>query len=511
MVSGASLATDTLVKVVVQITDTSLDPQQRADEVHDLHRELQTLSELQGVRIGILERVTDEGTLQFGVRFAVGGEQVRAALDQLCNRLDVAPVELLVTLYIDAMTLQVKTQDAEELAATIQAAELLVPPRRTFLAKAETYARSYGEFSPAEVANLEWIRQQLDLPPEEADRLVAKALGPYRSLQAKRQRYREVLVEELSRQYPPTDASRETLKEYAVNLKLPPAEETAIFEEAVQKIQADAEVKRTQQQAEAVTTLQLENTRLQSELSQRARLEKQALLEQYRAEYSRAIATSLYPLQYDQGRLEQARLIWQISDNDAKAIEQAETALLYGDISSAAGGDYSRLRELLWQGKWQEADRETERSLLKVFNLTQQAVANQAALEDVHLINTDSLEQIPCIDLRTIDQLWRLHSENHFGFQVQAQLFEELERQPQAFLAAVGWREGRSLSSGNLFKTAPTYSNLVFSREAPAGHLPTWRWCCPSLEGGYEISDALVEAFLTRLIAVCHILEQPAA
>lgn len=86
MVSGASLATDTLVKVVIQITDTSLNPQQRADEVHDLHQELQALSDLQGARIGILERVTDEGTLQFGVRFAVSGEQVRAALNQLCDR-----------------------------------------------------------------------------------------------------------------------------------------------------------------------------------------------------------------------------------------------------------------------------------------------------------------------------------------------------------------------------------------------------------------------------------------
>ncbi|MBD0334300.1 MAG: GUN4 domain-containing protein [Cyanobacteria bacterium Co-bin13] len=511
MVSGAPLATNTLVKVVVQITDTDLDPKERAEEAQSIHGDLQRASEMQGVRMGFLERVTNEGTLQFGVRFTVGGEQVRGVLEELCDRIEDRPVEVLVTLYIDAMTLQVKTRDAEELAATIQAAELLVPPRRTFLAKAETYARSYGEFSPAEIANLEWMRQQLDIPGPEAERLVAKALGPYRTRQAKQQRYREVLVEELGRQFPPTDESRETLKEYAVNLKLPAADELAIFEEVVRKIQGDAEVKLSEKDSAAVTTLLQENTRLQAELQQQQAADRQATLENYRTEFAKTIETSLYPLQYDQGRLEQARLIWNIPAEEAKAIEQAETARRYGGIQSAVGADYSRLRELLWQGKWQEADRETERALLKAFNLVGQASNANQPLQDVRIVDHATLEQLPCVDLLTIDQLWRRYSDSRFGFRAQAQIFEEVAAQPQEFLRAVGWSEGLSLGNTSLIQSSQPYNRLQFSREAPEGHLPTWRWCCPSLEGGYVVDENIVDAFLSRLINACQILQSAAS
>ncbi|HEY9735977.1 MAG TPA: hypothetical protein V6D06_06830, partial [Trichocoleus sp.] len=268
MVSGASLTTAALVKVVIQVTDTDLTPKEQAAEVQGLYENLQAVSEMQGIRINFLERVSDEGNLQFGVRFTLAGEQVRAALSELCDRIEAQPVEVLVTLYIDAMTLQVKTRDVEELAATTQAAELLLPPRRTFLAKAETYARSYGEFSPAEIANLEWIRQQLDIPVEEAALLLSRALGPYRSRQDKQRRYREVLLDEFNRQFPPTDESRETLKEYAANLRLPPEDAAAIYEEVLNKIQDDAEEKRRQEQAEQITRLQIEKTRLEDQLEQ---------------------------------------------------------------------------------------------------------------------------------------------------------------------------------------------------------------------------------------------------
>ncbi|MBD0267537.1 MAG: GUN4 domain-containing protein [Cyanobacteria bacterium Co-bin8] len=501
------MTTNTLVKVVVQITDTDLDPKERAEEVQFLHEELQHASEMQGVRVGFLERVTNEGTLQFGVRFNIGGEQLRAVLEGLCDRIEAHPVEVLVTLYIDAMTLQVKTRDSEELAATIQAAELLVPPRRTFLAKAETYARTYGEFSPAEIANLEWIRQQLDIPPPEAERLLAKALGPYRTRQAKQQRYREVLVEELGRQFPPTNESREILKEYAVNLKLPAEDELAIFEEVLYKIQSDADVKRSEKETEAVNTLMQENTRLQAELQEQAVADRQATVEHYRIEFAKAIETTLYPLQYDQGRLEQARIIWNIPAEEARAIEQAEIARRYGSIQSAVGADYSRLRELLWQGKWQEADRETERALLKAFNLVGQTGSANQPLQDVRIVDHTTLEQLPCLDLLTVDQLWRRYSDNRFGFKVQAQIFEEVQAQSQEFLRAVGWSEGFSLGNTPLIQSSQPYNQLQFSREAPEGHLPTWRWCCSSLEGGYVIDEIIVDTFLSRLINACQILQ----
>ncbi|HEY9737591.1 MAG TPA: GUN4 domain-containing protein, partial [Trichocoleus sp.] len=219
-------------------------------------------------------------------------------------------------------------------------------------------------------------------------------------------------------------------------------------------------------------------------------------------------ATSLYPLQFDQGRLEQARRIWEISPEEAQAIEREETAILYGDIQSAIGADYSRLRELLWQGDWLEADRETERALLRAFSLGQRALSADPSLQDVRLIDQWTLEQLPCLDLITIDQLWSLHSEEHFGFKVQAQIFEELQRQPHDFLRAVGWAEGLSVGNTPIFKSTRSYSDLDFSRQAPDGHLPTWRWCCPSLEGGYVVEDVFIDAFMSRLINTCQLLGQ---
>lgn len=506
MASGASLATDTQVKAVIQITEPNLDPQERATEVQRLYTELQSLTELQGIRINFLDRVTDEGKVQFGLRLGLRGEYVRVALEELCDRIEANPTEILLTLYIDTMTLQVKTRNWEELAATIQAAELLVPPRRTFLAKAENYARSYSEFSPVEVANLELLRQQLDIPQEEADLLIARAVGSLRSLPEKRRRYREVLVEELGRQFPLSEGSRMTLKEYAANLKLPAEEEINLYEAEIQKIQAEAEARRQQQQSQIEQTLLQEKTRLQSELQQKSTADKQVFLENYRQEFRTAIATSPYPLQYDQGRLEQARRIWNLSPEEVSALELAETANLYGDVQSAVGVDYTRLREVLWQQEWAEADRETERTLLKAFNLNQQAGTPAQPLDNVRIIDQETLVQLPRQDLITIDRLWNLHSKNHFGFTVQAQIYEDVGRQAREFLNVVDWPVGSGQGKTRLFRSTRPYSELQFNLDAPPGHLPTWRWCCASLEGGYSIDEALVEAFFIHLIDICHIL-----
>ncbi|HEY9763161.1 MAG TPA: GUN4 domain-containing protein [Trichocoleus sp.] len=506
MVSGASLATDTQVKAIIKITEPNLEPHERADAVQRLFTELQSLSELQGVRINLLDRVTDDGTVQFGLRLDFRGEYVRIALEELCDRIEANPTEILLTLYIDTMTLQVKTRDWEELAATMQAAELLVPPRRTFLAKAEHYARSYSEFSPVEVANLELLRQQLNIPQEEADLLIARAVGPLRSLPEKRRRYREVLVEELGRQFPLSEGSRMTLKEYAANLKLPPDEEISLYEAEIQKIQAEAEARRKQQQSEVEKTLIQAKTELETKLQQQTAADKQVFLENYRKEYRTAIATTPYPLQYDQGRLEQARRIWDLSPEEVSRIELEETANLYGDIRSAVGVDYTRLREMLWQKEWAEADRETERVLLKAFNLNQQAGASQP-LDNVRIIDRETLIQLPRQDLITIDRLWNLHSKNHFGFTVQAQIYDDLGRQPREFLSTVGWPVGAGIGNARLFRSTRPYSELQFNLDAPPGHLPTWRWCCASLEGGYSIDEEFIEAFFIHLIEICHILQ----
>ena len=132
-----------------------------------------------------------------------------------------------------------------------------------------------------------------------------------------------------------------------------------------------------------------------------------------------------------------------------------ETALV-----SAVGMDYINLRNLLAAKKWQEADAETAIVMLKV-----------AGREKEGWLNTESIDNFPCEDLRTIDQLWVKYSNGRFGFSVQKRIYQSLGRTSkydqkvwEAFGDRVGWRKKNSW----LY-----YNDLTFSEKAPEAHLPT--------------------------------------
>ncbi|MDY6939370.1 MAG: serine/threonine-protein kinase [Cyanobacteriota bacterium] len=122
--------------------------------------------------------------------------------------------------------------------------------------------------------------------------------------------------------------------------------------------------------------------------------------------------------------------------------------------SSAVGMDYSRLRDLLVQGKWQEADRETDAILLQVRD---RQADGKMTVEDAR--------KFPCRDLRTLDRLWLEHSGGRFGFSVQNRLWRSVEKDYDRFGDRVGWRSGG---------TWLPYSELKFEATAPEGHLPSW-------------------------------------
>ena len=73
-------------------------------------------------------------------------------------------------------------------------------------------------------------------------------------------------------------------------------------------------------------------------------------------------------------------------------------------LKSARGVDYTRLRDLLVAGKWKEADEETRKVMLKA-----------ARREKELYFDEESIENFPCDDLRTIDQLWVKYSQGHLG------------------------------------------------------------------------------------------------
>ncbi|MCC3404845.1 MAG: GUN4 domain-containing protein [Microcoleus sp. PH2017_10_PVI_O_A] len=126
-------------------------------------------------------------------------------------------------------------------------------------------------------------------------------------------------------------------------------------------------------------------------------------------------------------------------------------------LKSALGVDYTRLRDLLATGEWKEADRETLNVMLKA-----------ARREKEGYFNKESIDNFPCDDLRTIDQLWVKYSQGRFGFSVQKKIWLEVggkvDWETECKLGdRVGWRKG-----GSWLDT----KNLTYNKQAPVGHLP---------------------------------------
>jgi len=128
-------------------------------------------------------------------------------------------------------------------------------------------------------------------------------------------------------------------------------------------------------------------------------------------------------------------------------------------LISAVGMDYTNLRNYLATKKWREADEETGRVMLKV-----------AGREKEGWLNTENIDNFPCEDLRTIDQLWVKYSNGHFGFSVQKRIYQSLRGTRELdvevwekFGDQVGWRKNNRWTD---------YNDLTFSELAPKAHLP---------------------------------------
>ena len=468
---------------LIKFIEPELRPEDIESETQYLQEDLLDLSGMRQTRFHVLTARQNQVRFKEGLQFQTSPDRLRAILRRLCDRLDDHPLETLILIYYGQVRLQIQTHKAEELASIVAAAEDLLPPDSIYLAKAETYVRTRGELSPAEEANLELLAQQLALTPEEASGLKATAMGPFKSLTEKRQRFLEVMTVELTHQYPPNQETQQVLYELAEHLRLPKQEADSLYQDYLREIQANVEAKRQQEEAEAKAARKQAAEQDQREREQLAKDEHQHQAEQYRDLFRQAIQHNLYPLAFDQGRLEQTRRLWQISADTASQIEEEVRSELYGSIQSASSINYTRLRQLLWSRAWREADRETENVLLKALS------------EDMEPLDRDAVMRLPCVDLFTIDQLWSRYSNGKFGFQAQYQIFQDAERRPIDFERLLEWRNNPFNPQGDL----KPYKFLNFHLDAPKGHLPTWRWCCSSLEGGYDVSESIVEAFFLHL------------
>ncbi len=157
----------------------------------------------------------------------------------------------------------------------------------------------------------------------------------------------------------------------------------------------------------------------------------------------------------------------------------------HGTSLQTSNMDYRKLRDYLAQGKWKEADEETRRVMLAV-----------AKRENEGWLDVEDIDNFPCEDLRTIDQLWVKYSDGKFGFSVQKRIYQGFggtreynEEIWEKFGDKVGWRKGekeRVESRGIWEKLRNTwsdvwsqpvgswlyYQNITFDKKAPEGHLP---------------------------------------
>ena len=146
-----------------------------------------------------------------------------------------------------------------------------------------------------------------------------------------------------------------------------------------------------------------------------------------------------------------------LAEPEPEEVEEPITKPDEVKLRSERGVDYTKLRNLLAAGEWKEADQETAKVMC-------QAVV----LESERELRVEDIDNCPCEDLRTINQLWLHYSKGKFGFSVQKEIYDSQKGQIDGdwskFCERVGWRKRRTWLS---------YSDLTFNVEkAPKAHLP---------------------------------------
>jgi GUN4-like/ARM-like repeat domain, GUN4-N terminal len=124
-------------------------------------------------------------------------------------------------------------------------------------------------------------------------------------------------------------------------------------------------------------------------------------------------------------------------------------------LQSSMSVDYTQLQQLLAQQDFQAADKLTTEKLCEL--------AGADAVKRKWIYFTE-VEQLPTIDLHTIDALWLLHSEGKFGFSIQREMWVGMNKNWDKFWPKIGWKEG------NNWTRYP--GSFTWNLTAPRGHLP---------------------------------------
>ena len=155
--------------------------------------------------------------------------------------------------------------------------------------------------------------------------------------------------------------------------------------------------------------------------------------------------------------------------------------------SDVPGQDYTHLCDLLAEGQWKEADKETGRMML-LAGIMAIDRKNRHGEYDIGYredrLGVIHIQFLPCKDLCTIDRLWLKYSKGRFGFSVQKRIVSEIGDDALSIVLSIleicnnKTSEMCSTFERRIGWTTPNnnlkiYKALTFSIEAPYGHLPT--------------------------------------
>lgn len=126
-------------------------------------------------------------------------------------------------------------------------------------------------------------------------------------------------------------------------------------------------------------------------------------------------------------------------------------------LASGVDVDYSKLRDLLKEGKWREAEDETRELLIQA--------AGPAAVRRGWVYFSE-VKFIPVDDMRALDGLWKAASGGKYGYSAQREVWVQKGRQWTKFFKAIDWVQGEN----NVYRKWP--SEFDYSADAPKGHLP---------------------------------------
>ncbi|XP_061357552.1 tetrapyrrole-binding protein, chloroplastic [Gastrolobium bilobum] len=125
---------------------------------------------------------------------------------------------------------------------------------------------------------------------------------------------------------------------------------------------------------------------------------------------------------------------------------------------------FEHLRQLLSAKNFQQADEETRRLLI--------VLAGEPAQKRGYVFFSE-VQFISETDLKTIDELWREHSENRFGYSVQKRIFEKAKRDFTRFFIKVRWMKKLDTEMEQYnYRSFPSEFVWELSDDTPEGHLP---------------------------------------